>query len=729
VRAGLVRRPYVPRPHLGPAELRTLTFPGTPLSVRVELAPGADLSAAATTWTWEDITAYVVEPAGIVISQGKRDEGSLVDPSMARLTVANDDGRFSRHNPAGPWYPLARNTPIRISVNPGTGWRVRFEGFVNSWPPTWDQSGVLHRVTLSCSGVMRRLSQGTPPAFSAVTRYNLTQPALLEYWPCEDQSGSVTAANVAGGPPMTVQQITFSADSTVAGTGPLPVLSATGSMHGSVRAYTSTAGWQVRLVVVVPSAPGAPLYLADAYSEGTIRRWRLTLDPSADPDRLYLTAYAPDDTLLYSDYLEWDSSRYGAPQVIGIGAVQDGADVTCSLAFGDSIGTSFLNNTITTETLGNVQSVRVAPLHGLTGVTAGQVLVLADAEPSDHSTALDGEAQYKAGLRLLLLCEREGMPLEVSLGEDEYSGAREGPAMAAMQASSLLPLLRECEAAEGGILHEAGFGLGYTFAASLYNQDVALALDYDSGHLAVIGGQDDDQRVRNSWTVSRRNGSSARVADQDSVATEGLYASSTSLAVFSDAVLPDQAAWRVHKGTLTGLRYPQLGIRLHSNPSLIHAWSSCRPGSRVTAAGLPGVIGPDDADLILEGWTERITPYTWDVDMVLSPAQVYDVFEVGDDRLGRVGSAGSSLTAGVSSSATSLSVATPVGSLWTTSRDLPLDIEIGGEQMTVTAISGATSPQTFTVTRSVNGVAKAHSSGAVVDLWRSGVIRLGARSQ
>ena len=56
--------------------------------------------------------------------------------------------------------------------------------------------------------------------------------------------------------------------------------------------------------------------------------------------------------------------------------------------------------------------------------------------------------------------------------------------------------------------------------------------------------------------------------------------------------------------------------------------------------------------------------------------------------------------------------------LWTTSAgDFPFDINIGGEQITVTNITGASSPQTFTVTRSVNGVVKAQSSGADVRLF------------
>jgi hypothetical protein len=48
--------------------------------------------------------------------------------------------------------------------------------------------------------------------------------------------------------------------------------------------------------------------------------------------------------------------------------------------------------------------------------------------------------------------------------------------------------------------------------------------------------------------------------------------------------------------------------------------------------------------------------------------------------------------------------------------DFPFDITINGEQMTVTAITGTASPQTFTVTRSVNGVVKGHADNSSVAL-------------
>jgi hypothetical protein len=66
-----------------------------------------------------------------------------------------------------------------------------------------------------------------------------------------------------------------------------------------------------------------------------------------------------------------------------------------------------------------------------------------------------------------------------------------------------------------------------------------------------------------------------------------------------------------------------------------------------------------------------------------------------------------------------LSVATTSGPLWTTDpAEMPFDVMIGGERITVTAITGTNSPQTFTVTRSVNGVVKEHPAGTAVTVFR-----------
>ncbi|MFF0598051.1 hypothetical protein [Streptomyces antibioticus] len=79
--------------------------------------------------------------------------------------------------------------------------------------------------------------------------------------------------------------------------------------------------------------------------------------------------------------------------------------------------------------------------------------------------------------------------------------------------------------------------------------------------------------------------------------------------------------------------------------------------------------------------------------------------------------AGSELASTVTSTATSFSVATTLGPVWTQDPvHLPFDVRLGGEVVRVTTVTGTNSPQTFAVVRSVNGISKAHDAGTPIRL-------------
>jgi hypothetical protein len=63
--------------------------------------------------------------------------------------------------------------------------------------------------------------------------------------------------------------------------------------------------------------------------------------------------------------------------------------------------------------------------------------------------------------------------------------------------------------------------------------------------------------------------------------------------------------------------------------------------------------------------------------------------------------------------------------LWTTSSgDFPFYVQMAGEVIEVTNITGASSPQPFTITRSVNGVVKAQTAGTTVSLYPTPIAAL-----
>ena len=101
----------------------------------------------------------------------------------------------------------------------------------------------------------------------------------------------------------------------------------------------------------------------------------------------------------------------------------------------------------------------------------------------------------------------------------------------------------------------------------------------------------------------------------------------------------------------------------------------------------------------------------WSVDWELSPAGTVN----------RADTKGSDLSAGINSSVTAFDVDVTGLYLWITDaafRNMfPFEVTVGAEDMRVTGVIGASSPQTFTVERGINGTAAAaHLAGAAVSL-------------
>jgi hypothetical protein len=339
-----------------------------------------------------------------------------------------------------------------------------------------------------------------------------------------------------------------------------------------------------------------------------------------------------------------------------------------------------------------------------------------------HSNALqafDGELAHN---RIIRLCGEENVPV-IAL-------APTSAAMGPQSHATFLELLRECETADQGVLFEHQFGLRYQSLYERCNQPVALALDFDSGHIAgTPEPADDDQRLRNQWTVARADSTTSRTArDQTSVNAAGLYDDSVTANVQLDTQLLDHASWRVHVGVVDEDRWPNIAFQLHrpTNGALIPVWLATPLGSRVTISNPPAQMAPDQIDQILDGYTEVFNQVAWGASLNLVPASPYRVAVLDDTLLGRLDSASSTLTADVAAGATSISVTTTNSTdLWTTdAAEVPFDIVIAGEVMTVTAVAGASSPQTFTVTRAVNGVSKAQTAGAVVHIRYPAILAL-----
>lgn len=716
------------------APLSSITFPGTKLRGLVEIAPSADLSADPSTWSWVDITQWVRHDLGISTVVGRRDQASLVDPSRATLKLDNRDGRFSRRNPTGPYYgQLTRNTPIRIAVDPGDGMHYRYYGFVNEWPKRWDKSGNDSTVTITCGGILRRLQRSQPlrsALFRSMSGIAEGDYVPLAYWPMED-GGRATqfASGLLDGRHGTFDgTLSLGSATTPVGSAPLATFDLDARAYLPIPAHANTGQWVVQWVVNIPSSPSAdPQRLADfATPGGTATRWTLTLeDESPNADAIYLRGYNSAGTEIITagtsvDHGDLNSSAdfYGSSFMFTVATYQSGGDIVAwfsgvredgrnmesaiaSVAgtHGGLTGSIKLTSPIDSTVMGHVAVYVDLNFTATFGTTDADV----------NAAAMGGWAGEQAHERIKRICREEGVSVHCVAGESAACGPQ--------PVGTLLEILRDAEKADLGVLYEREFGLGYQALSERYGQPVQLALDVEAGHIGEPPEADDsDLRFRNQWTVKRTNGSERTVLSEDYDDTEGLYPGSTTVNVHTDDQLQHVAGWLVHRDTADEDYWTGLTLRFSRAPDMIPAWVSLPFGARMTVANPPSQADPGDIDAIVEGWSERWDQVSWQATLNTSPASTLEV-PVWDD-LGFLWDSGSSsLTSDITDSATSISVTTTDElDLWVEGA-VEFDIEVGGEQMTVTNISGASSPQTFTVTRAQNGISKQHAAGDSVRLW------------
>jgi hypothetical protein len=602
----------------------------------------------------------------------------------------------------------------------------RFHGEMATLPSRWDISGRDVYVPAEAAGITRRIGAAGTPLRSALYRGILGATGLVSYWPCEDGSNSkLIASGLPGGRPMTPSAPpSFGSSDAFEASESLPTVANT-SWAGPVAVYTPTLTAQVRFLISVPSGGttnGA--VIARILTTGTAARWDLTYSTSASGS-IGFTVYDSDGNSIKTN--SGFGPLNGVPQRLSFELTQSGSNISVSLISlqpGHSTGGG-LSDSVTGRTFSRIKTVLIDPTTNVDDVAIGHISVHSQItsifDVKDELTGWIGET---AGRRIERLCGEEGITFR-GIGDLDDTVA-----MGVQRPGALLDLLRECEDADLGTLFEPRevLGIGYRTRASLYNQDAAVAIDYAAHELSdALNPVDDDQAIHNSVTVSRTGGGSARVDITDGpLSTQappdgvGTYSDQPSVSLVDDEQCAYQASWRAHLGTVDEARYPQLPVAYHSNelvanPTLVRQLLESEVGDRVTVTHPPSWLPPDQISQLLQGTTETFTNFLHDATLNCSPASPYEIAVYGTDRYD---TAGSALNSGCTSTATSISVKTNLGPIWTTAAgDMPFDIAVGGEQMTVTAISGASSPQTFTVTRSVNGLVKAHVTDEDVRLY------------
>lgn len=707
-----------------------MAWPTPPLNVEVSLALGADLTAAPSSWSWTALDRKVYNRSPLVIQRGRQNEQSSSGPSHCTLTLDNRAGSFSPRNPVGAYYgQIGRNTPLRVRVNPGSGFVTRFVGYVSEWPQRWDPSEKDFWVTVRADGIMRRLGQGSSPLKSAPRRYlsALTggdEPVAA--WTLEDGPLIVGAVPLFGDQALTPRSGVHPSGAVVTyplwGKGDLgpwlpPVLSRSGGADLTIIVATVTmpafsTTWTVDMMYASGTDAGsdtvdavaATVDINPSYLMGSAAGWpQLQFVPVAQEIKVAMNGEPETSTIVPGLY-------DGLGHHIRWTATQSGGNVTWTVYIDGTA--QQVDTTAGAMTLTAVEWIGLVAA-GQSGARLAEGYVAVWTTPpalADAAAAALGHVGETAGARFARLCAEESVTADV-VGTDTQTMGPQGTL-------SLPDLLQECEAASAGLVTERRTGeLGLDLAASRYNQTAALTLNYAAGNIApTLEPTDDDQLTRNVVTVTRTGGSPVAVAATSGRLGPaiGRYEDTVAVNVESDPQAANHASWRVHLGTVDEWRFPRMVLDLRRNASLLPAWLAADVGSLVRLTNVPDRISYDDIDLIIEGYAETLASEFWIVELNCSPGKPWTVGELDDSTLGRLDTGGSTTTEALDTTETGIDVTSP-GAVWSTLAE-PYDVLIGGELMTVTTCTGAGPGQTFTVTRSVNGVVKADSSGVAAAL-------------
>lgn len=634
---------------------------------------------------------------------------------------------------------------------------IRAHTECSAFPNRWDTSGNDAWVPIESAGLLRRMGRGQEPAATGLYDWVKSQdPLPVSYFPLSGSEAvkySVNQGRVGGnsfrfypeasGAIKPVYTYGKDFESAYLGTG--MELNATGDT-ANMRADVGTSDDNFNLDFVFQS----PQITTDTggvvnTNMGVLKillwdynydRWQLQLQNSGNAGTLQVTWWAGDGvgtfTFTASGLVpaltdnEIHTCRFQIRSIGGPGQAYsvwiDGELIQSnSLATGRTINGTSLYQMFYSRYVGQT----VMTLGHLTGwANPGNT----PPDVTEFDAAARGYAGELAADRMDRMAGIGGIPLAVTGVNSETMP------MGPQYSESKLSQLRDAEQADMGILGEPrdAFGLLYRTRASMVGQIPALTLDYSAGHIVPpFEPTDDDQLTKNDVTATRRDGDSHRETLQtgklsvlEPPSGVGRYHDQMEYNVETDAMLPGIAAWQVNLGTIDQARYPFVTVDLGilAAAGLDAAARAVKSGDLLVVEGLQALGVYDAVRLLVLGGHETVSnggfrhTITWNCAPYLGyEGAVYATSaSVGD---AHYDTNGSQLTVFHGNASPTLNVADTGGTLWTTdAAAFPFDIMVGGERMTVTNITGATSPQVFTVTRSVNGVVKGHEGGTDVRL-------------
>lgn len=612
---------------------------------------------------------------------------------------------------------------------------IRFAGEASAWPQEWDPSGKFRSAPVSVSGVLRRAQKNASPLQSSLRRDLATRANVAAYYPMEERAGAPRFASglpgdttyLRAGEPSEVKM--GANDDMFIASDPLPVVNDS-TVFGNLPSYTPNASQRMIFLIGAPEGGLSSEKLTARFlTSGSVARIDLNMTAGGG---IRTTVYDTEDVVLHTS-LSTDAFN-GRPHMLSVWYEQQGTSVFYQVArFEVGASTAFViaSSTFASKTFGRFTTAFLGSDDDVQGTVYGHLALLnGDVQNvwDIAANALIAWAGETGVNRLLRLGVAEGFPVRLT-------GAGDTPAMGPQRSKTFVELAREVPATDLGLFGDAADDSGsltYRPARSMQSRPV-LTVPYallTPPPLPV----DDDQGTANRITVKSANGIEFTAEDTTSTmstlpppAGVGLYDQSVDI----NANTPDTAAanawFRLALGTIDASRWPELVFNL-AKPELapyVDAILALDLGDIIRVTDLPPGVPPGPIDLIADAIADEITRAQHLVRVTAGSAAIWGATNTWAAATGAPAgvarwSPANTYRAGSAINAAQTSISFTHGDArpWTTAAaDFPLDIMVGGERMTVTAIAAGTTSQVFTVIRGVGETtAKSHPVNTRVEL-------------
>lgn len=651
--------------------------------------------------------------------------------------------------PASPGAEEALMIAFRVPAAQGFPWSVRGHGELAAMSPIRNLRGTVKEVRVQAYDLLSRLGADTRRPVTSPMRRFLTrrENRLVAYWPGEDDGDStqLAAATPNTAAARLLGNVRPGSFDGFVGSAPVLEFGTGGSIDAAIPPHPPGDEYH-HLLVAVPDGgmPDNQRIYSVHFAGGDVQFMQLLYLTGGG---LRLRLFGFNDALI-DETAPLGFNIDGVRFMMQVSLVNDGADLDTAVRLWEFVDTDLAPVLeVHTETFAGINVGRsrrlVSGREDPSGMAVGHIAIATVTQVVvGMEEALNGFNGERAGRRIERVLRDADIP--VMLVGDPDDTEPMGPQINGTE----LEIARSCEAADRGILYgpKEALAVAYRTRTSMYNQDPTATLSFDGADNNVAPPWEPDPditTVQNDVTVQRLGGSSARSVQEtgplntgdprkDPRSVAGKPAKYV-LNLLGDRQVGDHAGFLRLVGTQPEPRFPQ-GItadlvreKLHGDPALIEAVAALDPGDLLLVTDPPDDVTPDDIEQLVIGAAETLSEQVWRVRSVGTPAGAYRVAVADDVVVGRADTAGSELAGSfVAGTDTSMSVATTEGPLWTTDMaEFPFDVVVSGVRLTVTAISGGSSPQTFTVTQTpVNGVAKTIPAGEDVRLWQPAVLGL-----